>query len=157
MPCTNSFYLHQPRQSYAAFSAAILASIFLRAARIISSLRLCSEACLSSRFELHALVFLSSSVGITIPILFLRLYRVIRSGWTGFSGCRGMAAGMVLLLPGGGGGWKVTGGYMTVSNKVGATAYDNFRVVIATSEGGSGRCNERTMSNRPARIRSVVF
>lgn len=96
--------LHMFQHYCAAFSAAILASILLRAARIISSLRLCNEACLSSRFELHALPVLSSSATATIPILFLRLYRVIRSGCAGFSGCRGAVIALALLLPGGGGG-----------------------------------------------------
>lgn len=98
----------------AAFSAAILASIFLRAARIISSLRFCSRACLSSRFELQPLLPFSFSASIAASaacccaIFSCSLYLVIRSGWDGFSAALDAAAVAALaaagLVPGGGGG-----------------------------------------------------
>lgn len=52
----SSFLVPQPltQPALAAFSAAIFASIFLLASRIISSLLRCSKLCLSSLFVLHA-------------------------------------------------------------------------------------------------------
>ena len=104
----------------AAFSAANFASIFLRAARIISSLLRCSDACRSSRLVLQPLPFLSSEVppleffesSSAVPSLPPRLYLVIKSGCAGFCGCRAVAVvdAPVAACPGGGGGWKVTGG-----------------------------------------------
>lgn len=96
----------------AVFSAAILASIFFRAAKIISSRLRCSDACRSSLFELHPLPFFSASSASTVaPSFPLRLYRVIRSGCDGFSGCLVVAAlAPDAGCPGGGGGWNVIGG-----------------------------------------------
>lgn len=106
-----------------ACSDAILASILLLAARIISSRLRCSEACLSSRFELHPLPFLSSSAASwdsSAVSLLDRLYRVIRSGCDGSSGCLVAVEALAppeALCAGGGGGWKVIGGYTRESVK----------------------------------------
>lgn len=95
-----------------ACSAAILACIFLRAARIISSRRRCRAAWRSSRLLLQPLPLLSSLALVSESTLSLRLYRVMRSGCEGLSACRVEAALWAeALWPGGGGGWKVTGGY----------------------------------------------
>lgn len=97
----------------AAFSAAILASIFFLAANIISSRLLCSAACLSSRLELHAFAFAARSASLLALTLSCRLYLVIRSGSAGLGGA---LKGCVCVVPdgegevGGGGGWNVTGG-----------------------------------------------
>lgn len=139
-----SSLLKCPQLPWAAFSAAILASIFFLAARIISSLRRCSDTCLSSLFELHPLPFFSScsaASGLSLPP---RLYRVIKSGCVGLSGC--LAAVEVLApaaaWPGGGGGWKVIGGYQ-------------HRVSMRSLGEESRRAH--TVSKRPAKILSVVF
>lgn len=98
------------------FSAAILASIFFRAIRIISSLLRCKDACRSSRLELQALPFFdSSSACSTISSLSFRLYRVIKSGCFGLLGCLVAEAALPLAdaALGAGGGWKVTGGCQT--------------------------------------------
>lgn len=95
------------------FSAAILASIFRRAARIISSRLRCRAACLSSRFELHPLALASACCAHSVVMRSCNLYRVIRSGSAGFEGALaaddpeavgGVADG------GGGGGWNLAGG-----------------------------------------------
>lgn len=106
-----------PAPAAASFSAAILASIFLLAARIMSSLLLRSSACLSSLLALHPSFFPGSPSSTPAsssdpPSLFCRLYRVMRSGCCGLAGCFACAwvlAGAV-VEPGGGGGWKVIGG-----------------------------------------------
>lgn len=103
----------------AAFSAAILASIFRLAARIISSRRLCSSDCLSSLFVLHFLAAAAcsaASASESCCTLSCRLYRCIRFGCAGFSvgradeACVAKDEGEATLEPGGGGGWKVMGG-----------------------------------------------
>jgi hypothetical protein len=93
-----------------------LASIFLRAARIISSRRRCNNACLSSRFELHPEFFTAddpSSVFEGVDSLSCSLYLVMRSGCAGFSGCLtacGAVEVLELAFGGDGGGWNVIGG-----------------------------------------------
>lgn len=109
--------------SAAAFSAAILASIFLLASRIIWSRLRCSNDCLSSRLWLHAALalaasdpeLLAASSSAACFSFSCRLYLVIRSGNCGVGAAGldcGVVTGGVLVLPGGGGGWKVTGGWM---------------------------------------------
>lgn len=97
----------------AVFSATILASIFRRAARIISSLLFFRSACLSSLFELQPSFFLSVSALDSLVTLLCRLYRVIKSGCLGRSGCFACCAPVLVdgLDPGGGAGWKVMGGF----------------------------------------------
>jgi hypothetical protein len=70
-------------------------SIFLLAARIISSLLRCRFAWRSVRSWLHALAlgFSSSSAGASCPTFEARLYRVMRSGCAGF-GAAGARAGV---------------------------------------------------------------
>lgn len=103
----------------AAFSAAILASIFRLAARIISSRLFCSSVCRSSLLLLHAFLPAASPVVSSSPCcccltLSSRLYLWIRFGCAGFSAgfrepdCE--ADDDAPLEPGGGGGWKVIGG-----------------------------------------------
>jgi len=114
-------YALPPAASAAAFSAAILASIFLRASRIIWSLLFCRSDCLSSLLELHALPLGTascSSAGWGDASLSLRLYLVIKSGCSGFSAGFEALTGVTVAppvavaeAPGGGGGWNVTGGY----------------------------------------------
>jgi hypothetical protein len=109
---------------YDLFSAAILASIFLRAANIISSLLCCINDCLSVLFWLQAFPpgdppgdgdagDASLSSPLAAASFAPRLYRAIRSGWDGF--------GVSVLVPapfceeddaaaGGMGGRKVCGG-----------------------------------------------
>lgn len=103
----------------AAFSAAILASIFRLAARIISSRLFCSSVCRSSLLLLHAFLPAASPVVSSSPCcccltLSSRLYLWIRFGCAGFSaGFREPdcdADDDAPLEPGGGGGWKVIGG-----------------------------------------------
>lgn len=103
----------------AAFSAAILASIFRLAARIISSRLFCSSDCRSSLLLLHAFLPAaspdSSSPCCCCLTLSSRLYLWIKFGCAGFSagfrepGCD--ADDDAPLEPGGGGGWKVIGGW----------------------------------------------
>lgn len=105
----------------AAFSAAILASIFRLAARIISSRLFCSSDCRSSLLLLHAFLLAASPDDSSSPCcccltLSSRLYLWIRFGCAGFSaGFREPdcdADEDAPLEPGGGGGWKVIGGWM---------------------------------------------
>ena len=97
-----------------AFSAAILASIFFRAARIISSRLFFNSACLSSLLALHpSFAFSSASASSSLE---WRLYRVMRSGCLGRSGCFCVGVLAVVLDVGGGRGWKVTGGYYASVN-----------------------------------------
>lgn len=95
----------------AAFSAAIWASIFFRAARIISSLRFCNALCLSARLELQPAGLSPVEGAPSCPILPARLYRVIRSGSAGLAGvfCAGVG-GAAAGDRGGDGGWNVAGG-----------------------------------------------
>lgn len=104
----------------AAFSAAILASIFRLAARIISSRLFCSSDCRSSLLLLHAFLPAASPDDSSSPCcccltLSSRLYLWIKFGCAGFSvgfrepGCD--ADDDAPLEPGGGGGWKVIGGW----------------------------------------------
>ena len=98
---------------FAAFSEAILASIFRRAAKIISSRLRCKEACLSSRFELQPLVLASACCADSVVMRSCSLYLVIRSGSGGFEGF--LAAGDPeadggVVDGGGGGGWNLAGG-----------------------------------------------
>lgn len=104
----------------AAFSAATFASIFFLAAKIISSRLLCNKACLSPLFWLHAClppavpVLDSGSASKSLFVIFeARLYRVIKSGCTGFE-----AAGLAFAngteddgFVTGSGGWNVWGGW----------------------------------------------
>jgi hypothetical protein len=106
------------------FSAATLASIFLLAAKIISSLLFCNNACLSALFELQAcpcFCFLPGVVSSSVlsdpsfivassTILAFRLYRVIRSGCKGFT-CAGVDVAADDDAGTGRGGWKDCGGY----------------------------------------------
>lgn len=116
-PCAFSHRRHHDDFSAAAFSAATLASIFLRAWRIISSRRFCSSVCLSSLLVLHFFAAASASAASASDCslsLSCRLYRWIRFGCAGFSA--GFAevddpdVDDAVLEPGGGGGWKVMGG-----------------------------------------------
>lgn len=94
------------------FSAAILASIFLLAAKIISSRLRCRDACRSFRLELHALGFVEDSGSLPVLTLSCSLYLVIKSGSAGFGGalkgCVCVAEGLGEV--GGGDGWNVIGG-----------------------------------------------
>ena len=104
----------------APFSLAILASIFRRAANIISSRLRWSAICRSSRFELHAFVFVpgtagSASASALLPVLLLlilswSLYRVIRSGSAGRKGVLEGCDVEAVADAGAGGGWNDTGG-----------------------------------------------
>lgn len=81
-------------------SSATFASIFLLAARIISSLLFCRSACLSFLLELHACApacfcfdislaawsSSSRSTACSSANFAFRLYLVIRSGWVGLDG-----------------------------------------------------------------------
>lgn len=109
------------------FSAATLASIFLLAARIISSLRFWSNAWRSALFALQARFWAgegdddgaggesAAGEGESLVSLLSSLYRVMRSGWRGL-GCCGccrevlVLVGEVALGDWGRGGWKDWGG-----------------------------------------------
>lgn len=106
-------------EAAAAFSAAIFASIFRRAANIISSRLRWSAVCRSSRFALHAFALVpgaaASDAALALPpslaSLSWSLYRVIRSGSAGREGAL-MVCDVEdgVVEGGGGGGWNVTGG-----------------------------------------------
>lgn len=102
-------------------SAFAFSSIFRLAARIISSLLRCRLACLSFLSWLQAFPLGCSSVAVVVacPTLEARLYRVIRSGWTGLAGClvalrAGPPVGVAVLE---GGSWKLGGGYGQISER----------------------------------------
>lgn len=107
----------------AAFSAAILASIFRLAARIISSLLFCSSDWRSSLLLLHFLAAASSEDSSDCSLtLSSSLYLWIRLGCVGFSAGLpdldvAAAAAEAPFDPGGGGGWKVIGGYSPSSQQ----------------------------------------
>jgi hypothetical protein len=96
----------------AAFSAASLASIFLLAARIMSSLLFLSSACRSSLFALQPAAVSFSCDAAVASTRSRRLYRVMRSGCDAFSEdfdcCVCVGAGDAVR--GRGGGWKLEGG-----------------------------------------------
>lgn len=102
------------------FSTAILASIFLLAANIISSLLCCINDCLSVLFWLQPCFEAGASLSTPLfsPVaanFASRLYRVIRSGWDGFGvSVRGLAPVCEEDddAVGGVGGWKLCGGCM---------------------------------------------
>jgi hypothetical protein len=108
-------------------SAASFACIFLRAAKIISSLLFCNSACLSLLFALHAdfppaMLVLSalSAPWSALAILAERLYRVIRSGCDGF-GVVGLFSAVDVDEEDAGigsGGWNVCGGFRKVSSSI---------------------------------------
>jgi hypothetical protein len=101
-------------------SAATFASIFLRAARIISSLLFCNNACRSPLFELQACccfpVLSDTASGDSCRLassanFAFRLYRVMRSGCNGFVEVVVEDADACDEAWTGRGGWKDCGGY----------------------------------------------
>lgn len=130
-----------------AFSAAILASILFLAAKIISSRLRCSEACLSSRFELHAFAFVADSFSPSALTFSCSLYLVIRSGSAGLGGALKVCVCAVedgLGEGRGGGGWNVIGGCRRAQE---------LELVDIAYRGIRGRL---TGSIRPDNILSVV-
>jgi hypothetical protein len=93
------------------------ASSFLRAAKIISSLRLCRFACLSVLSALHDFAFGCSSCAGCSGRLSLedRLYRVIKSGCVGLAGVAAARAGVGAVRGAGVGIWKDAGAYESIS------------------------------------------
>jgi hypothetical protein len=86
-------------------------SSFLRAARIISSRRLCRFACLSLLSALHDFAFgRSSCVGCETWLSFEdKLYRVMRSGCAGLAGVGAARVGAGAVRGAGVGIWKDAG------------------------------------------------
>lgn len=139
-------------------SALAFSSIFRLAARIISSLLRCKLACLSFLSWLQAFPLGCSSVAVVVawPTLEARLYRVIRSGWTGLAGClvalrAGPPVGVAVLE---GGSWKLGGGYGQISERftpVGIHAAGFARLV--GNAPAPAICHPTPSPSRPVRSR----